>query len=45
MNRPNFNELVAILKGGSTKGVEFKPTTPGNFDGARNRKVVDAWLA
>jgi len=25
--------------------VEFKPTRPGNFDGARDRKVVDAWLA
>jgi len=45
MNRPNFNELVAALKGGSSKGVEFKPVRPGNFDGARDRKVVDAWLA
>jgi len=45
MNRPNFNELVAALKGGSSKGVEFKPAKLGNFDGARDQKVVDAWLA
>jgi hypothetical protein len=45
MNRPNFNELVAALKGGSSKGVEFKPAKPGTFDGARDRKVVDTWLA
>jgi hypothetical protein len=45
MNRPDFSELVTTLKGGSSKGVEFKPTRPGNFDGARDRKVVDAWLA
>jgi hypothetical protein len=45
MNRPNFNELVAALKGGSSKGVEFKPAKPGTFDGARDRKVVDVWLA
>jgi hypothetical protein len=45
MNRPNFNELVVALKGGSSKGVEFKPAKPGTFDGARDRKVVDAWLA
>ncbi len=44
MNRPNFNELVVALKGGSSKGVEFKPAKPGTFDGARDRKVVDAWL-
>jgi len=24
--------------------VEFKLTKPGTFDGARDRKVVDAWL-
>jgi hypothetical protein len=29
MNRPDFNELVAALKGGSSKGVEFKPAKPG----------------
>jgi hypothetical protein len=34
MNKPDFNELVATLKGGSSKGVEFKPTKLGNFDGA-----------
>jgi hypothetical protein len=45
MNRPDFNELVAALKGGSSKGVEFKPARPGNFDGAHDQKVVDAWLA
>jgi len=37
--------MVATLKGGSSKGVEFKPVKPGNFDGARDQKVVDAWLA
>jgi len=44
MNRPDFNELVVALKGGSSKVVEFKPAKPGNFDGAQDRKVVDAWL-
>ncbi len=32
MNWPDFTELVAMLKGGSSKGVRFKPTKPGNFD-------------
>jgi hypothetical protein len=45
MNRFDFGELVAALKGGSFKNVGFQPTKPGNFDGARDRKVVDAWLA
>jgi len=36
MNRPNFNELVAAFKGGSSKGVEFKPARLGNFDGAQD---------
>jgi hypothetical protein len=45
MNRPNFNELVAAFKEGSSKGVEFKTTKLENFDGAWDRKVVDAWLA
>jgi len=45
MNRPDFNELVAALKGGSLKGVGFEPTKPGNFDGVRYEKVVDVWLA
>jgi hypothetical protein len=44
MNRPNFIELVVALKGRSLKGVGFKPAKLGNFDGARHRKVVDAWL-
>jgi hypothetical protein len=45
MNRPDYNELVTALKGGSSKSVAFKPVRPGNFEGARDRKVVDAWLA
>ncbi len=45
MNRPNFTELVTTLKGGSSKGVGFQPAKPGNFDGIRNQKVVDVWLA
>jgi hypothetical protein len=45
MNRPNFNELVTALKGQSSKGVEFKPARLGNFYGAQDRKVVDAWFA
>jgi len=45
LNRPDFNELVAALKGGPSKGVEFKPARLENFDGARDRKVMDAWLA
>jgi len=44
MNRPNFIELVVAFKGGSSKGVGFKPTKLGNFHGVRDRKVVDAWL-
>jgi hypothetical protein len=45
MNRPDFSELVAASKGGSSKGVGFQLAKPGNFDGVRDRKVVDAWLA
>jgi hypothetical protein len=45
MNRPGFNELVVALKGRSSKSVEFKLARPGNFDGARDRKVMDVWLA
>jgi len=45
MNRPDFSELVAALKGGSSKNAGFQPTKPRNFDGARDQKVVDAWLA
>jgi hypothetical protein len=45
MNRPDFNELVAVLKRGSSKNAGFQPAKPGNFNGVRDRKVVDAWLA
>jgi hypothetical protein len=45
MNRPNFGELVVALKMGTSKGERFQPAKPGNFDGARDRKVVDVWLA
>jgi len=45
MNRPDFGELVAALKTGTSKGERFQLAKPGNFDGARGRKVVDAWLA
>jgi hypothetical protein len=45
MNRPNFSELVAAFKGGSSKTAGFQLAKFGNFDGARDRKVVDAWLA
>jgi hypothetical protein len=44
MNKPDFTELVAALKGGSSKSVGFKPGEPKNFDGIRDRKVVDVWL-
>jgi hypothetical protein len=45
MNRPDFEELVTALKGGLSKSVGFKPVEPGSFDGIRDRKVVDVWLA
>jgi hypothetical protein len=45
MGRPDFGELVAALKTGASKGERFQPAKPGNFDGARDRRVVDAWLA
>jgi hypothetical protein len=45
MGRPDFGELVAALKTGAAKGERFQPAKRGNFDGARDRKVVDAWLA
>jgi hypothetical protein len=45
MGRLDFGELVAALKTGAAKGERFQPAKPGNFDGARNHKVVDAWLA
>jgi hypothetical protein len=45
MNRPDFSELVIAFKGGANKDARFQPAKPGNFNGARDRKVVDAWLA
>jgi hypothetical protein len=33
MNRPDFIELVVAFKGGSLKGVGFKPAKLENFDG------------
>jgi len=45
MNRPDFSELVAALKGGASKDARFQLAKPGNFNGARDRKVVYAWLA
>ncbi len=45
MNRPDFGELVAALKMGTSKGERFQPAKPGNFDGAHDQKVVDAWFA
>jgi len=44
MNRPDFGELVAALKMGTSKGKRFQLAKPRNFDGVRDRKVVDAWL-
>jgi len=45
MGRLDFGELVAALKTGVAKGERFQPAKPRNFDGVRDRKVVDAWLA
>jgi hypothetical protein len=45
MGRPDFGELVVALKTGAAKGERFQPAKPGNFDGAHDRKVVNAWLA
>jgi hypothetical protein len=45
MNRLDFTELVATLKGGSLKSVGFKLAELANFDGIRYQMVVDAWLA
>jgi hypothetical protein len=44
MNKPNFIELVVALKRGSSKGVGFKLTKPGNFNGVWDEKVVDVWF-
>ncbi len=45
MNRPDFGELVVALKTRTSKGERFQQAKLGNFDGACDRKVVDAWLA
>jgi hypothetical protein len=45
MNRPDFGEMAAALKTGASKNERFQPAKPENFDGALDRKVVDAWLA
>ncbi len=45
INRLDFSELVAALKSRPSKNAGFQPVKPGNFDGAHDRKVVDAWLA
>jgi hypothetical protein len=44
MNRPDYGELVAALKMGTSKGERFQPARLGHFDGARDRKVMDAWF-
>jgi hypothetical protein len=44
MNRPDFGELVAALKSGTSKSERFQLAKPRNFDDARDRKVVDAWF-
>jgi hypothetical protein len=36
MNRPDFNELVAALKGGASKDTRFQLAKPENFDGAHD---------
>jgi hypothetical protein len=45
MGRSDFGELVVALKTGAAKGERFQSAKPRNFDGAHDRKVVDAWLA
>jgi hypothetical protein len=45
MGRLDFGELVVALKTGVSQGERFQPAKLGNFDGACDRKVVDAWLA
>ncbi len=37
--------MVTALKKGPSKNAGYQLAKPGNFDGARDRKVVDAWLA
>jgi hypothetical protein len=36
MNKPNFSELVAALKRGSSKSARFQLAKPGNFDGVHD---------
>jgi hypothetical protein len=36
MNRPDFSELVAVLKGGPSKNLGYQPVKPRNFDGAHD---------
>jgi hypothetical protein len=45
MNRPNFTELVAALKGETSKGLGFKPVKPRNSNEIQDWKVLDVWLA
>jgi len=45
MNGSDFNELVTTLKGGVSKDARFQLIKLENFDGAHDRKVVNAWLA
>jgi hypothetical protein len=45
MNRPDFNEVVAALEGGSSKNAGFQLAKLENFSGAHDQKVMDAWLA
>jgi hypothetical protein len=36
MNKPDFSDLVAALKGGSSKNAGFQPAKPRNFDGVHD---------
>jgi hypothetical protein len=36
INRPDFSELVAALKGGPSKNARYQLAKLGNFDGARD---------
>jgi len=45
MNRPDFSELVTAFKGRTSKDAKFQPAKLGNFNGARDQKVMDVWLA
>jgi hypothetical protein len=38
-NRPDFSELVAALKGGSSKNAGFQSAKPGNFDGVATERL------